>query len=230
MPKKTQKNKNPEALTCTLEESAELKARLLERALLLVGRQGWSDAVLEQAAKEWDQPSEIVWALFPEGCMNAIACWSRQLDQQMVERLKALPLADMKVRERIFWAVRTRLELLAPFKAAANQTMRFFLDPRHASQGLCLTNATVHAMWVAAGDTSTDYNYYTKRLLLSGVYGTTFVYWLKDTSLQSAGTWVFLERRIDQVLSIGKIKMELKTQTSRARSFIKAWVQILRKP
>jgi len=57
-------------------------------------------------------------------------------------------------------------------------------------------------VWKIAGDNSTDYNYYTKRLLLSWVYLNTLTFWLEesDNSLVDA----FIERRINEVLSAGK--------------------------
>ena len=59
------------------------------------------------------------------------------------------------------------------------------------------------SIWYAAGDRSTDYNYYTKRLLLAGVYSSTLVFWLNDRSEGGAASWAFLDRRIDEVMKVG---------------------------
>ena len=61
-------------------------------------------------------------------------------------------------------------------------------------------------MWYAAGDTSTDFNFYTKRATLAGVYSSTLLYWLNDRSPGSEATWGFLDRRIDDVMRIEKLK------------------------
>ena len=37
-------------------------------------------------------------------------------------------------------------------------------------------------MWRIAGDTSTDFNHYTKRMTLGAVYGSTLLVWLDDQS------------------------------------------------
>ena len=52
----------------------------------------------------------------------------------------------------------------------------------HAALGAKLMYRTVDAMWRAAGDTSTDFNFYTKRGILAGVYGSTAMRWFNDTS------------------------------------------------
>ena len=61
-------------------------------------------------------------------------------------------------------------------------------------------------MWYAAGDTSTDFNFYTKRATLAGVYSSTLLYWLNDRSPGGEATWGFLDRRIDDVMKIEKLK------------------------
>ena len=64
-------------------------------------------------------------------------------------------------------------------------------------------------MWHAAGDTATDFNFYTKRMLLAGVHATTLMCWLNDDSPGREATWAFLDRRIANVMSIGRLKPRL---------------------
>ena len=64
---------------------------------------------------------------------------------------------------------------------------------------------TVGNVVSAAGDTSTDYNFYSKRALLAGVYSATLLYWLNDKSEGYEATWAFLERRVADVLKVPKV-------------------------
>ena len=57
-------------------------------------------------------------------------------------------------------------------------------------------------IWHRAGDTSTDSNWYSKRVLLAGVYVATEVFMLQDTSEDFAETWGFLDRRLAEVQSL----------------------------
>ncbi len=77
------------------------------------------------------------------------------------------------------------------------------LPPRNIHLPKCVW-ATADKIWRAAGDTATDYNHYTKRILLSGVLSATTLYWLNDDSAKKEKTWAFLDRRIDNVLKIGQ--------------------------
>ena len=65
-------------------------------------------------------------------------------------------------------------------------------------------------MWRAAGDTAADFNFYTKRLLLSGVYTATLMFWINDESDDCEATWAFLDRRIGNVMEIEKAKARAK--------------------
>ena len=67
---------------------------------------------------------------------------------------------------------------------------------------------TADVMWRIAGDTSTDYNHYTKRLMLGGVYSSTLLVWLDDQTPGFSETASFLDRRIDDVMRIEKLKLD----------------------
>ena len=204
LPSKTKSKKKP--VQVALEESAQNKKNVLMAFLKRVPAEGWTDDALTNATTDCGLDPEMAWALFPGKAADALETWSRFLDQQMTDKLKTLGLGDMKVRMRIFWGVKTRLSLLEPHKEAAGKALRFLMHPKHAKLATKMTYETVNHIWVMAGDQSTDYNFYTKRFLLAGVYTATFVYWLKDTSPEHFATTKFLEERIENVLALGKIK------------------------
>lgn len=190
----------------TLEDSANLKKNLLLAFLEEVDRAGWTHNALLKAAAKLNIDSTMVWALFPEKEADALCTWSRFLNQQLAEKLSSMDLQTMKVRRRIFWAVRTRLQLMTPHKKAARASWHFLCSPKQALLATRITYDVVHTTWSLAGDTSTDYNFYTKRLLLGGVYTATFYYWLNDTSPDHLDTARFLENRINDVLKLQMLK------------------------
>jgi len=141
---------------------------------------------------------------FPRGATDAIAHFSDWADQHMVTALQAHDLPAMKVRERITLSVRTRLELLENHREAVRSSLSILAMPVNSPLAARLLARTADAMWHAARDTSTDFNYYTKRALLMAVQAATVVYWLNDESEGRAETWAFLDRRIANVLKVGK--------------------------
>lgn len=184
-----------------------LKQQLLKRALVHVPFEGWSQAVLDQAALDIAGEASYGWRLFPKGPLEAIAYWNAGLDQEM---LASLPSPDTyRVRDRVALAVKTRLQLLLPAREAARKTMTYLARPQNLGEATRLLYRTVNEIWYYAGDTSTDYNFYTKRGLLALVYSSTFLYWLRDDSDDCEATWAFLERRMDEVLKWPQIPKKL---------------------
>ena len=183
-----------------------LRARrraLLEAVLPQVPFDGWTQRALMAGAESAGMDKAEALNLFPGGPAEAIAFHSEEADRRMLTGLAELGLEDMKVRERISTAVRLRLEQNAGEREAIRKALAFLAMPQNARLATKLLYRTVDAMWLAAGDRSTDYNFYTKRLLLSGVYSSTLLVWLDDQSEGNQKTWAFLERRIDEVLKIG---------------------------
>ena len=140
---------------------------------------------------------------FPAGAADLVRFFSAEADCRMLENLKEIDLSTLKVRERVATAVRLRLEAVADHPEAVRRGLSFFAFPGNAPRGLACLYGTVDAIWHGVGDRSTGYNFYSKRLLLAGVYTSTLVFWLDDGSEGKAASWAFLERRIGEVLKIG---------------------------
>lgn len=176
---------------------------LLLATLAHVPFDGWSAAAVRAGAKDAGlTPAEALNA-FPAGATEALALFSDWADREMLARLDRIDLDALKVREKVAAGVRLRLEVLAPHKEAVRRGLSVLALPQNAGQGLKSLHRTVDAIWTMAGDRATDYNYYTKRLLLAGVLSSTTLFWLNDRSEGHQATWGFLERRIGEVLKIG---------------------------
>lgn len=181
----------------------DVRGQLLQATLPHVVFDGWSERALKAGASDAGIDPAVAQNAFPGGAAEMIEFFSSDMDRQLLERLSSQDLAAMKVRQRIATAVRTRLDLLAPHREAVRRGLVFLALPRNAALGLKCLYRTVDAIWYAAGDTATDYNFYSKRLLLAGVYSTTVLFWLNDSSEGFAATWAFLDRRIAEVLKVG---------------------------
>ncbi len=80
--------------------------------------------------------------------------------------------------------------------------------PQNAPRALGIGWRTADVIWRNAGDTSSDYNHYTKRLTLSAVYASTLLTWLDDQSDGFADTAAFLDRRLGNVMQFEKLKAQ----------------------
>jgi ubiquinone biosynthesis protein COQ9 len=186
------------------------KTRFLLAALPDVPFDGWTEALMERTAKRLKLPQGKVAAAFPQGVRDLVIYFSGWATEETLKKLKKPALASLRVRDRITLGVRTRLEILQPYKQAVAVALSFMALPPHSFMMPKLVWNTADRLWWAAGDTATDYNHYTKRLLLSGVLTSTTLYWLNDTSKHQAQTWSFLDRRIENVLKIGQKMAQFK--------------------
>jgi ubiquinone biosynthesis protein COQ9 len=186
------------------------KRAMLETALIEADFGGWSLETLRTAADKASVDRERQRLAFPRGVLDLLEYYSQTADEAMVEKLAAHDLKALKVRERVTLAVRFRLEALAAHKPAARHALHHLAMPLFAFEGLKLLYRTVDTIWREIGDTSTDFNFYSKRTLLAGVYATTFATWTEDLSSDGAKTWAFLDRRIADVMSIERAKASLR--------------------
>lgn len=178
---------------------------LLDAALLHVPFDGWSDEALKAAASDVGIDIATARALFPRGGVDLALAYHRRGDDQMASRLANEDMSHLRFRDRIALAVRTRIELAEDRELVRRGTTLFALPP-YAPDGARAIWGTVDLIWTTLGDTSTDYNWYTKRATLAGVYSSTLLYWLGDDSPAAQASWNFLDRRIDGVMQFERVK------------------------
>jgi len=187
----------------------EWRDDLLETMLAHVPFDGWTDRAIARGAADLGLDESFARLAFPGGAIEMLEYWMSRADDAMTAELERRGIDEMRIRERITAAVRVRLEQAAEHREAVRRAAGLLALPQHADLAARSLWRTVDAMWRAAGDTSTDYNYYTKRAILSGVYSSTLLAWLGDESEDFAGTWSFLDRRIENVMQFEKAKGRL---------------------
>jgi len=178
---------------------------LLQAILPEVPFDGWTQAAMRKAAERMGlDPLELA-TLCPGGPRDLVAEFSHWADRETLRALEPLGLAGMKVRKRVATGVRTRLSILMPHREAVRRALSLLAAPQNLGLGARLLYDAVDALWYAAGDTATDFNFYTKRGLLAGVYAATTLYWLDDRSPGFEATQAFLDRRLADVMAIPRL-------------------------
>jgi len=187
---------------------------ILMAALVHVPFDGFTVTVLVRAADAAGVSRQDARRLFPDGPLSLVKTFSEWADAEMIAELARKDLPSLKVRERITLSIKTRISVLTPHKEAARRAAAFLTLPPYAALGAKLLYRTVDAIWRAAGDTSTDFNFYTKRAILAGVYSATMMRWFSDMSAGQTETDRFLRHRIDDVMKFEKFKARLREQIS----------------
>ena len=174
---------------------------------------GWSEAALLSAAEMRDVDPAIARLAFKEGgrisAMAMIEAWILSVDAAMEKEFADGRLGNMPIRERIRTLVQFRLDAVDGLEEAVRRAAAVQAMPQNAARGLRRGWASADRMWRLAGDTATDYNHYTKRAILAGIYAATLAVFVEDDSEGKADTSAFLARRIEGVMTFEKLKSQL---------------------
>ncbi len=179
--------------------------QILEAILPQIPFDGWTNVAFERAITAAGLSRGEADLLFPQGIRDVIELFGAIADEAMQQKIAEEPgFARLRTRDKITFAVRTRLEVWQPHREAVRRMMYWYALPLHLPLGVKRLYKTVDLMWRAGGDTSTDFNFYTKRTLLAGVLKATILFWLDDETPNCAASWEFLDRRIADIMKLGK--------------------------
>jgi ubiquinone biosynthesis protein COQ9 len=167
---------------------------------------GWTPAALVLAADATGINRDVAALAFPGGAVDMIDAWFAHIDAAMLETLPPEKLAAMKIRAKIAGLVEARLDLLSADIEALRRALAVLALPQHLPRAAKLNWRAADAMWHAAGDTATDFNHYSKRAILGGVYAATIMAMMDDESEGLADTRAFLSRRIEGIMRFEKFK------------------------
>ncbi|WP_164118349.1 COQ9 family protein [Sphingorhabdus sp. Alg239-R122] len=210
----------------TLDEiRAFLAPHIAEEAVF----DGWGEEALENAAGAHGVDTDVARLAYSGGAVDMVDAWISNIDVRMIEAYPQEKLADMKIRERIRVLVEFRLDAVTGTKEALRSATAIMANPRNAMRTAKTSWRSADLMWRLAGDTATDYNHYTKRTILSGVYSSTVMVFLGDESDDHIETKEFLSRRLDNVMQFEKVKYQF-LKNSKNRPSLTRFLGRLRYP
>lgn len=183
------------------------EARILDAALPHAAMVGWTSRLIALAAPAAGLTVPEADLLLPNGGRDLAALLSRKHDREALEQLAAADPLSLKIRMRIRVAVLARVEAAMVDAAATRSCMGFLALPSNIALGLRLAWASADALWRWAGDTATDENHYSKRVLLSEILVSTLAISLASGP-ENAET--HLDRRIAGVMAFEKWKSGIK--------------------
>jgi ubiquinone biosynthesis protein COQ9 len=168
---------------------------------------GWTRAAVDSAAGQLGLDPVQARLAMPKTKSGLITVYIDGVDRSL-EAWAAEHVPGMKIRDKIRGLIWQRLQIMAPAREAVRTALAFLAVPPNLPLGARIGWRSADLMWRLAGDSSTDFNHYTKRLTLGAVYGSTLLVWLDDQSEGWIETRAFLDRRIDDVMRFEKAKAE----------------------
>lgn len=187
----------------------ELRLALAPHIVEAAAFDGWSKQAVAEAALAIGADRDVAAYAFKGGQMDMIAAWIAHVDSRMEEAFANEALLEIPVRERIRRLVMFRLDCVAGKEEALRRALAIMAMPQHVAKSLSLGWQSADRMWRLAGDEATDYNHYTKRTILGGIYAATLAVFVDDKSANKEETRAFLDRRIEGIIRFEKAKAQL---------------------
>ena len=179
---------------------------------------GWTIKAVDAAAGQVGVDPLQARLAVPKGQAPMIDLYIQEVDRALETHFTPKRLAGMKIREKIRSLIWQRLQIMGPAREAVRRGLAILAMPQNVPLALRISWRTSDLMWRIAGDTSTDFNHYTKRMTLGAVYASTLLVWLDDQTEGWADTAAFLDRRIDDVMKFEKWKAEWRGSSDRRLS------------
>lgn len=193
--------------------------RLRRQLALAVGENavfdGWTLKAVDNAAGQLGIDAVQARLAMPKNQAGMIDVYIQEVDRALEAYFTPERLKGLKIRDKIRALVWRRLEVMGPAREAVRRALAILAMPQNLRLAVRTGWRTADLMWRIAGDTSNDFNHYTKRMTLGAVYGATLLVWLDDQSEGWIETGAFLDRRIDDVMRFEKFKAEWRGSSER---------------
>lgn len=177
-------------------ERSEVRDRAVRAMLPIAATEGWNRGTLRAGLRAAGEDPALAESHFPRGPAGAVAAWTDLADREMEAAAAAEGMAGLRTPARVRRVVELRLRAAAPDKRALRRAMSVLLLPWNVGLAAETAARTASAIWYAAGDTSADFSWYTRRASLGAIYGATLAYWLRDDDPDTTDAMAFFDRRL----------------------------------
>ncbi|NWS67427.1 COQ9 protein, partial [Crotophaga sulcirostris] len=191
------------------ESEEQLQHRILTAALEFVPEHGWTAEAIAEGAKTLGLSGAASGMFQSDGSqlvLHFVSQCNTKLSELLEQEQKLVQQgeAEKKPTDQFLRdAVEARLRMVIPYIEKWPQALSILLLPHNIPSSLSLLTTMIDDIWHYAGDQSTDINWYTRRAVLTGIYNTTELVMMQDSSPDFEDTWRFLENRVADAMKMG---------------------------
>jgi ubiquinone biosynthesis protein COQ9 len=180
---------------------------------------GWSRETLLHCAKKQKLSTPNLALMFPSFEYDVLKYLIAQNNSLVEKNYNSFNNSRLKTRDKIKTIMELKFDSNTYLKDALPEMLKFLLRPGNIFMSIKMLHKNSDFIWNLAGDKSNDFNYYSKRGLLSMVYLATLIYWLNDKSNKGIGTKNFISKSVDGIVDgVSKFK-QLNVLRSLAQNF-----------
>ena len=196
------------------------KDGILKKAKKIVSVEGWSSEIFSKLQKQNIEKNDLFF-FFPDGYKDLLQYALKNINEQLEYKVKKINLINFPINKRIKKILLLRFDILNEDKEFYKKTVNHLLLPTNNKISKKSLYNSVNTMWYLAGDNSTDFNFYTKRLILSGVYtNALFVFFSKEMKYVEEN----IDKNLKRISKIPKIKERISFIKDNAPKFLKSFL------
>ncbi|NXD15495.1 COQ9 protein, partial [Nothocercus nigrocapillus] len=199
------------------ESEEQLQHRILTAALEFVPEHGWSAEAIAEGAKTLGLSAAAAGMFHNDGSelvLHFVSQCNTKLSELLEQEQKLVQLGktEKKTTDQFLRdALEARLRMLIPYIEKWPQAVSILLLPHNIPSSLSLLTSMIDDIWHYAGDQSTDFDWYTRRAVLTGIYNTTVLVMMQDSSPDFEDTWRFLENRVADAVNMDNTAKQVKS-------------------
>ena len=183
------------------------RLNILNFAKIIVSEQGFKPDILKVISNEYKLDNNQTNLLFPEGNNDLIKFALDQLNIDLENYCKKLDLIRLPIHKRIRKILLSKILLMKKYKIFYKKIFFSLLIPKKQLSLTSQLYKSVDQMWFIAGDTSVDFNFYSKRIILAGIYSRVILFFFNNNDQST------LEKNLDadlkKVSKIPELKLRL---------------------
>ena len=196
------------------------KEDILKKTKKIVSIEGWSPEILSKLQKQNIEKNDLFY-FFPDGYKDLLEYSLQSINEKLEHKLKKINLINFPINKRIKKILLLRFDILNEDKEFYKKTFNHLLLPTNNKISKKSLYNSVSTMWYLAGDNSTDFNFYTKRLILSGVYtNALFVFFSKEMKHVEEN----IDKNLKRISKIPRIKERISFIKDNAPKFLKSFL------
>ena len=205
------------------------KTAILRASLQHIPKLGWSVNTLKAGARAVGL--ELNEDHFPGREWDLVEYFEKKCNADLVRHMQQMRTEDEASKSKskfVETALEHRLRMLIPYMEQWPQAMALKVYPSATIPAMERLALMVDDIWYWAGDRSTDFNWYTKRALLAGIYTSTELHMVQDKSSDFRETWCFLDRRMDDVKTFAKYRGQMDAMLNSSCEIVNSSISTLK--
>ena len=179
------------------------KIKILEIAKIIVRKDGWSQNIIKKIIKDKNTSSTELTLLFPNGYIDILSFSLKVINNTLERNIKKTNIINFSLSKRIKKILLMRLEIFDKDKIFYKKTFNHLLLPQNSKIMKKNLYNTVDEIWYLAGDNSTDFSFYTKRLTLAAIYVNALFIYFNKNYLEAE---ININKNLQRISKIPKIK------------------------